>query len=70
MNKKINLPFTNKSIKGGQSFKILSDKEVSNSKNGILNIIQKMIKSNSSTSNKINYIKGSNTKEYYKNISK
>ena len=72
MNKNtINLPFT---IKGGnkKSFKLLSEKEISNKtkkSKSILNIVKQMLGTNYNNSNvKINYIKGSTTKEYYKNI--
>lgn len=68
MKNKINLPFTDSSIKGGKSFKILTEENLINKKNGIFNVIKKLISTNKS--NKINYIKGSNTKDYYSKISK
>jgi hypothetical protein len=74
MKKGINLPFTT-DLKGGSksSFKILNDEglnlSVKNNTNSILNTVRKMIYKNSSeNSNKINYIKASSTKKYYKNI--
>lgn len=71
MKNKINLPFTDSSIKGGKSFKILTEENLINKKNGIFNVIKKLISTNkSNNSNKINYIKGSNTKDYYSKISK
>jgi len=72
MNNKINLPFTNKLTGGNKdSFKILNEKEIDNKirKVNIVNFIKKIIFRNNSE-NKINYIKGSNTKKYYKKINK
>jgi len=69
MKNKINLPFTDSSMKGGKSFKILTEQHLINKKNGIFNVIKKMINTNKSNNN-INYIKGSNTKDYYSKISK
>ena len=61
MKKKINLPFT-VNMKGGnkQSFKILNSKQLNAS---VINYIKSFIISNNSNkSNKINYIKASETK--------
>lgn len=78
MNNKINLPFTNK-LKGGNkdSFKILNEKEIDNKirKVNIGNFIKKMIFTNSGKNKinlekKINYVKGSDTKIYYKKLNK
>lgn len=69
----MNLPFTN-NIKGGnkKSFKILTEKQLKNKtkkdSSGLLNFVKKIIYDNSNNSNKINYIKASQTKDYYKNI--
>jgi len=72
MNNKINLPFTNK-LKGGNkdSFKILNEKEIDNKirKVNIGTFIKKMIFENN-LENKINYVKGSDTKIYYKKLNK
>jgi 3-deoxy-D-arabino-heptulosonate 7-phosphate (DAHP) synthase class II len=79
MNNNIKIPFTNE-LKGGnkKSFKILDDKQlVKNVKNNtsILNMIKKFIDINNTSlsmnnTNKINYIKASDTKEYYQKINK
>ena len=69
MLKKLNLPFTNEKKKGGKAFKILNEDQLNYKKKDILDIIKNMVKANSiNTTNKINYIKGSNTKEYYERI--
>ena len=75
--KSINLPFTN-NIKGGsnKSFKILNEEEInSNIKRNptFMNFLKKMIEINNSNKNsnknsKINYVKASDTKSYYKNL--
>ena len=77
MKKNINLPFTNE-LKGGskKSFKILNETQLNNKlkkDTTILNVLKKFIDfSNtnniSKTSNKLNYIKASETKKYYKNL--
>ena len=76
MKKGIKLPFTT-DLKGGSksSFKILNEVglnlSVKNNTNSILNTVKKMIYQNTSqNSNKINYMKASNTKKYYKTIKK
>lgn len=76
MKKGIKLPFTT-DLKGGggSSFKILNESglnlSVKNNTSSILNTVKKMIYQNTSeNSNKINYIKASDTKKYYKNIKK
>jgi hypothetical protein len=75
MKKNIKLPFTNE-LKGGnkKSFKILNEEQIVNKLKkdvSMLNIIKKFINlNNSNNSNKINYVKASNTKEYYKKINK
>lgn len=74
MKNRIILPFTS-DLKGGNksSFKILDEiginLSVKNNTSGILNTVKKMIyQSTSENSNKINYLKASETKKYYKNI--
>jgi hypothetical protein len=80
MNNRIKIPFTNE-LKGGnkKSFKILDEehliKKVNNKSSDILNMIKKFIDINNTSnsiynSNKINYIKASDTKEYYQKINK
>lgn len=76
MKKNIRLPFTNE-LKGGnkKSFKILNEEQVVNKLKkdvSMLNIIKKFIHINNTNnnSNKINYVKASDTKEYYKKINK
>ena len=76
MKKGIKLPFTTDLKRGGgSSFKILNESglnlSVKNNTSSILNTVKKMIYQNTSeNSNKINYIKASDTKKYYKNIKK
>jgi len=72
MKKNIKLPFTNE-LKGGdkKSFKILNDEQIVNKLKkdvSMLNIIKKFISINNTNnnSNKINYVRASDTKEYYK----
>jgi len=75
MKKNIKLPFTNE-LKGGnkKSFKIMNEEQlVKNVKKDetILNYLKKFITFNNNNNNnntKINYMKGSDTKEYYKKI--
>jgi hypothetical protein len=79
MKKHIKLPFTCE-LKGGnkKSFKILNEEQLAkNAKKDvtILNVIKKFITFNNNNNNnnnnnltKVNYIKGSDTKEYYKKI--
>ena len=66
MKNKLKLPFTNEKKKGEKCFKIINEKQIGNSNKDIYKIIKNIFNSNSS--NKINYIKASNTKEYYNNI--
>ena len=76
---KLNLPFIVSNLKGGskKSFKILSEneinKKVSKNKSSIFNMVKQFFlghnsSENSSKANKINYVKGTSTKEYYKNL--
>ena len=76
MKKNIKLPFTNE-LKGGnkKSFKILNEEQVVDKLKkdvSMLNIIKKFIHINNTNnnSNKINYVRASDTKEYYKKINK
>ena len=76
MKKNIKLPFTNE-LKGGnkKSFKILNEEQIVTKlkkNSSMLNIIKKFIhlNNNNNNSNKINYVKGSDTKEYYKKLNK
>jgi ribosomal protein L17 len=72
---KLNLPFTN-DLKGGskKSFKILNEEQINKKvkkSQSLLNFVKKMIHMNNSNniennSNKINFVKASNTKKYYK----
>ena len=77
--KTIKLPFTTNRLKGGNKkyFKILNEEEITSKmkKNtSMLNIIKKFIhlnnENNKNNVSKINYVKGSDTKEYYKKINK
>jgi hypothetical protein len=81
---KLNLPFTVSNLKGGskKSFKILSEneinKKVSKNKSSIFNMVKQFfwgtnnsVNSSNKQPNKkdrINYVKGTSTKEYYKNL--
>jgi hypothetical protein len=79
---KLNLPFTVSNLKGGskKSFKILSEneinKKVSKNKTSIFNMVKQFFLGHNSSinssktnkKNKINYIKATSTKEYYKNL--
>ena len=73
MNKLI-LPFTN-DLKGGskKSFKILNEEQINKKvkkSQSLLNFVKKMIYINNAqnNSNKLNFVKASNTKKYYKNL--
>ena len=70
---KLNLPFTDKKGGNKNSFKILSNTELNNKmkKTNIINFVKKMISlNNSNNSSNIEFVKASNTKEYYKKINK
>ena len=74
MKKNMFLPFT-VDMKGGnnKSFKILNDTQINaklKKKSTILNFIKSMItqNSNNANNNKLEYVKASETKEYYKKI--
>ena len=70
MPNKIKLPFI---LNGGnkKSFKILNEKELKNKSlkqsAGMLDYLQKIIFERNNSSNGLNYVKASETKEYYKN---
>lgn len=71
MKRNIALPFTNKSGGNNNSFQILNENEINIKKTTIVNFVKKMIfPNNLNNSNKINYIKASDTKEYYNKINK
>ena len=80
---KLNLPFTVSNLKGGykKSFKILSEneinKKVSKNKSSIFNMVKQFFLGTNNSVNssnkankkdRINYVKGTSTKEYYKNL--
>ena len=76
MKNKLVLPFTNEQ-KGGskKTFKLLNDSEINKKikKNpSLMNFIKKVLFKNeqnkNNSENKINYVKASTTKNYYKNI--
>lgn len=74
MRKNIKLPFTNK-LKGGSkdSFKILNNEQINTkikTNPSLINYIKKFISQPEKNSdlNKVNYIKASDTKLYYKNL--
>lgn len=79
--RKLKLPFTT-DLKGGskKSFKILSENEINKNivkkKLSVFNIVKKFFINNNIIKNsiemhkdKMNYIKGSSTENYYKNLS-
>ena len=74
--KKIFLPFTINNLKGGtkkKSFKILNENEITKKSKkttaGMFNFLKRIIKTNKiNNNNKINFIKGSETENYYKEL--
>jgi hypothetical protein len=76
MSNKLILPFSTNKSKNNKTFRLLSNKEltqISKQKGrGILNIIKKTVLGNVSnninSNNKINFMKASNTKKYYETI--
>jgi hypothetical protein len=73
-NKKLFLPFTINNLKGGskkKSFKILNENEITKKSKkttaGMFNFLKKIIK-NTKNNNKINFIKASETENYYKKL--
>jgi hypothetical protein len=80
MSNKLILPFSINKSKNNKTFRLLTNKEltqISKQKGrGILNIIKKTvlgnvsnrIASNNSKNNKINFVKASNSKKYYETI--
>ena len=76
MKNKLVLPFTNEQ-KGGskKTFKLLNDSEINKkmTKNqSLMNFVKKLLFKNeqnkNNSENKINYVKASTTKNYYKNV--
>jgi hypothetical protein len=68
MVRKLNLPFSNKKINSKLNSKINNKKG-----GGLLNVIKSAFtfdKNQNNNSNRLTFIKGSDTKEYYKKISK
>ena len=80
MSNKLILPFSINKSKNNETFRLLTNKEltqISNQKGrGILNIIKKTVlgnisnkvNSNNNSNNKINFVKASNSKKYYETI--
>lgn len=80
MSNKLILPFSTNKSKNNKTFRLLTNKEltqISKQKGrGILNIIKKTvlgnvsnkISSNNNSNNKINFVKASNSKKYYETI--
>ena len=76
MSNKLILPFSKNKSKNNKTFRLLSNKEltqISKQKGrGILNIIKKTVLGNVSnnidSNNKINFMKASNSKKYYETI--
>jgi hypothetical protein len=80
MSNKLILPFSTNKSKNNETFRLLTNKEltqISNQKGrGILNIIKKTVlgnisnkvNSNNNSNNKINFVKASNSKKYYETI--
>ena len=73
MSNKLKLPFI---LNGGnkKSFKLLNENELKKKSlkqsAGMLNYLQKIIFEKNNSNNELNYIKASETKEYYKNRGK
>lgn len=76
MSNKLILPFSKNKSKNNKTFRLLSNKELTQiskqNGRGILNIIKKTVLGNVSnninSNNKINFMKASNTKKYYETI--
>ena len=80
MSNKLILPFSSNKSKNNKTFRLLTNKELTQiskqNGRGILNIIKKTvlgnvsnkIHSNNDANNKINFIKASNSKKYYETI--
>jgi hypothetical protein len=73
---KLTLPFTN-DMKGGsrKSFKILNEQQINKKikkSESLINFVKKMVFMNNSqnNTNKVNFVKASSTKTYYKNMKK
>ena len=74
MKNSIKLPFTIQDGANKNSYKLKNEKELNNSikKKNIVNFVKKMIFVNNTnnSSNKVKYVKASNTKKYYNKITK
>ena len=74
MKKNIKLPFTIQNGGSKKTYKLLNENELNNKikSTNIVNFVKKMIFTNSKNNNvnKVKYIKGSNTKNYYNKINK
>ena len=74
MSSKLILPFSKNKSKNNKTFRLLTNKELTQKGYGILNIIKKTVLGNVSnkidlnTNNKINFVKASNSKKYYESI--
>ena len=78
MSNKLILPFSSNKSKNNKTFRLLTNKELTQiskqNGRGILNIIKKTVLGNvsnkidSNTNNKINFVKASNSKKYYETI--
>ena len=80
MSNKLILPFSSNKSKNNKTFRLLTNKELTQiskqNGRGILNIIKKTvlgnvsnrIHSNNDANNKINFVKASNSKKYYETI--
>ena len=76
MSNKLILPFSKNKSKNNKTFRLLSNKELTQiskqNGRGILNIIKKTVLGNVSnninSNNKINFMKASNSKKYYETI--
>jgi hypothetical protein len=80
MSNKLILPFSSNKSKNNKTFRLLTNKELTQiskqNGRGILNIIKKTvlgnvsnkIHSNNNANNKINFVKASNSKKYYETI--
>ena len=76
MKNKLVLPFTNTETGGSKkTFKLLNDSEINKKiirNPSLMNFVKKILfkneQSKNNSENKINYVKASSTKNYYKNI--
>ena len=73
MSNKLIVPFSSNKSKNNKTFRLLTNKELTQiskqNGRGILNIIKKTVLGNvSNSNNKINFVKASNSKKYYETI--